>query len=347
MAPPKNPQGPMLEELRAEEARETTSAAPPGNVTSLAASRGNATGAARGNALSPNLSSRVLLFSGGYTPSLPKTPRAKTVLISGGTAGIGRALVEIFANNGFNVATFSSTDARVLATQAAFKTYPNVFVKKADIRDQKALSLLVEEAEQKFGPIEFLINNAAVTGPFLPNTEVSIAEREITLATNLTGLMDLTTIIQNKMNAAKIKDSVIVNLSSMAAEGIAGAGVYSASKAGVNAFTACIAEERKPFSSHFVFAFDPGPVDTDMQAKIRQADPEKFPFALIAIKLAQDKKLKSSRVVAEEIYFLMNDPKLFQAEVATVLSHTAVRAKMEGKATPMQETAKRRASVPW
>jgi len=267
--------------------------------------------------LNPDETHQVLSFSNGYTTSLPK----KTILISGGTAGIGLALVRIFAKNGFNVATFSSTAEKVLRTKKEFQAYPNVWVEQIDVRDAEKLSWFVPAVEKRFNsPIQFLINNAAITGPFLPNEEVLTEESNATLAINLSGSINLTRMVQKRIQKTGIPHSVIVNISSRTASGLASAAIYSASKAAVNAFSASIAAEHKP--PHFVFALDPGVVDTDMQTKIREADPKKFPFATKAIQMQQEGKLRHPHAIAEDIYLLIAYPRLFVAENNAVISPT-------------------------
>ena len=274
--------------------------------------------------LDPYKTRQMLSFSNGHIISLPK----KTILISGGTAGIGLALVRIFAKNGFNVATFSSTDEKVKRTQAEFKDQRNVLIEKIDIRNPVVLSIFVERVEREFGPVQFLINNAAVTGHFLPNEEVSEEDISEVTDVNVRGLQHLTGIVQQRIQATNTINSVTINLSSITAEGIAGIGSYSASKAAVNTFSASLAKEH-PFSSHFVFAFDPGPVDTDMQAKLRAADPKKIRLATTAEKWHKDGKLINPSKTAEQIYFLVTRPGLFSAENGTVLSHATVQEQME------------------
>jgi len=295
-------------------------------LTDILEAAEEARAAVEAKATTPSLppSNNALTFSGGHATNLPK----KTILISGGTAGIGLALVRIFAQNNFNVATFSSTDEKVRRAQAEFAAYPNVLIKKIDVRNEVDLAQFVTEVEQRFEPIQFLINNAAIPGPFLPNEEVFAKDSQMTFDVNFHGLMNLTRIAQNSMRIAHIKNSVIINLSSLAATGIAGAGSYSSSKAAVNIFSATLAKER-PFSSHFVFAFDPGPVDTNMQAEIRTIDPNKFRFGAIARKLYSDGKLANPSKTAEQLYFLITHPGLFSAANGTLLSHTTVQEKME------------------
>ena len=84
----------------------------------------------------------------------------KTVLITGGARGIGKAIAEKFAQNGYNVVInySKSEEAAYRMTQ----TYPNVRAFKADISNKKEVQALIDFAEKEFKHVDILINNAGI-----------------------------------------------------------------------------------------------------------------------------------------------------------------------------------------
>jgi NAD(P)-dependent dehydrogenase (short-subunit alcohol dehydrogenase family) len=109
---------------------------------------------------------------------------------------------------------------------------------------------------------------------------------------------------------AENKRGVIVNISSGSAVGLSGLSLYGATKGGINSFTSAIAKEHPDLIS--VCAFNPGHVDTRLQADIRQTDPSKFPSSKTWTELHSRGELINPLDSDEQIFFLTNNPQLFQ-----------------------------------
>jgi NADP-dependent 3-hydroxy acid dehydrogenase YdfG len=134
---------------------------------------------------------------------------AKTVLITGSSAGIGRATAECFQQNGWNVvATMRSADAG--NQLAALK---NVLVTRLDVTDEASIAAAVEAAEKQFGGIDVLVNNAGfgVYG-LLEATPVENMRRQF--ETNVIGLLATTQAVLPGMR--KKQSGVVVNIGSVA-----------------------------------------------------------------------------------------------------------------------------------
>ena len=183
----------------------------------------------------------------------------KTVLITGGSRGIGRSMVYAFANNGYNVILnyLNSIDA---ANQVASE-FPNVLAYKADIANKKEVEAMVAFAKERFGQIDILINNAGVSCTGLIQ-DVTQEEWEKVLSINLTGVFNCTQAVLPDMIYRN--NGKIINISSV--WGMVGASnevAYSATKAGVIGFTKALAKEVGP-SNIKVNCIAPGIIMTDM-----------------------------------------------------------------------------------
>ena len=189
----------------------------------------------------------------------------KTVLVSGGSRGIGRAIVKSAAKAGHAVAfTYSRSDKEAMELVAELaESGVMVSAYKADNADGDALKRVADEVADTFGGIYALVNNAAISriAPLVDFTDEEISRM---LAVNLEGAIKLTKAVCPYMTAAQ--QGRIVNVSSV--WGVCGAScesVYSAAKGGLIAFTKAMAKELAP-SKITVNCVCPGVTDTDMNA---------------------------------------------------------------------------------
>lgn len=183
---------------------------------------------------------------------------AKTILVTGGSIGIGREDALAFAKEGHNIALTYYKDKEEAqqvvdlclkegATDAV-SVYLNL-MDSVSIRD--AVSLVV----RRFGRISVLINNAGVV-IWKPLAEQTIEEIEIQIRTNLEGMIKLT------KECLPYIDEAIVNVSSRAGlDGYENITAYCASKWGVRGFTKALAEELPELD---IYAVNPGATATRM-----------------------------------------------------------------------------------
>jgi NAD(P)-dependent dehydrogenase (short-subunit alcohol dehydrogenase family) len=248
-----------------------------------------------------------------------------SILISGGTSGIGLELVRFYLKKGCRVATFGSSSDILERLRSEFEGCPHLVVKRVQGEQQEELSSFVQEAEAKLGPIGVLINNAAVAGPLGPIGEATSQEIRNTVFVNLIGPISLTSLLVERMKRRRIQ-GLIVNISSEKANGVQGASVYGATKAGLNAFSVAVAKEYEQ-DGISIFVFSPGPVDTPMQAQIRCTDPQKFPTAAQMIQLKQQDQLTSPKTSAEQIAFLVSRRDYFPS--GSIFNHKEVAEQMK------------------
>jgi short-subunit dehydrogenase len=171
----------------------------------------------------------------------------KNVVISGATKGLGRAIAEIFAENGYNIAVCARTKSDLAAMKKDFsKKYPNIqlLAKQADMRKPKDCVAFGEFIKKNWTHIAVLINNAGV---FLPGTMSEEAEGtlEKLIETNLYSAYHLTRNLLPTMVAQG--QGHIFNMCSIASiVAYPSGGSYSISKFALLGFSKVLREEMKP-----------------------------------------------------------------------------------------------------
>ena len=185
----------------------------------------------------------------------------KVALVTGGSRGIGRALVEAFSEAGYSVVfTYSTSEgvAQALVEQLG----PTVTGLQADVRDFDRATQVVAETIAKYGAISVLVNNAGIKkdGPLMKMDPASWRD---VIDTNLNGTFNYSRAAVGGMLRT---GGAIVNVTSVSGViGMAGQTNYSASKAGVIGLTKALAKEIARFGVR-VNAVAPGFIDTDMTA---------------------------------------------------------------------------------
>lgn len=228
----------------------------------------------------------------------------KTVLITGGTRGIGRATALIFAQNGWNVA-FTYVKNAKLANDLCneIKTFGvNVFAVKCDAANSVDCNRAVEMTYERFGDLTALVNNAGISQTKLV-IDMSDDDWKNMFDINANGVFYMSrSAIRYMLNKSH---SAIVNVTSM--WGRCGASCeahYSASKAAVIGFTQALAKELGP-SGIRVNAIAPGVIMTDMNAHLTDEDikalAEETPLCRVG----------SAEEVARAIYFFASDESSF------------------------------------
>jgi 3-oxoacyl-[acyl-carrier protein] reductase len=188
----------------------------------------------------------------------------KKALVTGGSGGIGAAICEVLANEGYYVYigySSSREKAEILAEKIGGEPL------KIDVSDSESINSAVKIA----GEIDLLVNNAGISEIDL-FTSISAEKSSRIMAVNLVGAMELT----RKILPAMInrKSGCIINISSMLGEVGASCEVdYSASKAGLIGFTKALAKEVAP-SGIRVNCVSPGFIMTEMNSRFSAEDLE-------------------------------------------------------------------------
>lgn len=169
----------------------------------------------------------------------PACPRV--VVVSGGSRGLGAAIVSQCYGQGWTIATFSRSPSAFITDVERADRDGRMFWRAVDGRDSSALQDFVVSVGDRFGGIDALINNAGI-GKFGAFPLMPLADLDETIAANLRANIVLTRLITPGMVARG--GGAIVNISSVnAVRGNGGVAVYSATKAGLDGFTRALARE--------------------------------------------------------------------------------------------------------
>jgi len=193
----------------------------------------------------------------------------KIVLVTGGSRGIGRAIVELFAAQGADVTFFyrdnaAAADEVVSTARAAGR---KVAAEKVDIRDSAACAAAVDRLAESGGTIDILVNNA---GAIRDNQLAAFDDEDVreVLDTNVGGVFNVTRAVVPHMIVRR--SGKIINIGSVSgAKGGRGQTNYAASKGAIDAFTRALAVELAP-RKITVNCVAPGVIETDMSADVRE-----------------------------------------------------------------------------
>lgn len=199
-----------------------------------------------------------------------------TALVTGATEGIGRAIVFALGRAGHTVGVCARTPAKLeaLLTDLAAEGITAAGL-PCDVGDPAQVAALVAHVTERLGPVEVLVNNAGI-GVLKPFAELSLAEWDGVMATNLRGVYLVTSAVLPGMRARRRGD--VINISSLAGKrGFAGGTAYSASKHALMGFSESLNLEVRKDGVRVV-AVCPGSVDTKIihAQTLFERDPDKI-----------------------------------------------------------------------
>lgn len=193
----------------------------------------------------------------------------KTVIVTGGSRGIGRETCKLFASNGYSVVVnYNSSEEAAKALSRELGDAPHILC-KADVSNSAAVEKMVREAYNKFGKIDVLINNAAIAEQKL-FCDITDEDWRKIMGVNLNGAFYGSRAVLPYMISQK--SGSIVNVSSI--WGLVGGSCevhYSASKAALIGMTKALAKEVGP-SGVRVNAVAPGITETDMMFDLDESE---------------------------------------------------------------------------
>ena len=225
----------------------------------------------------------------------------KVVLITGGSRGIGEKIAERFAQAGYNlIINYVSNIENVEELETKIKGNANIEILfiQSDVTNFESCENMVNEAIEKFGHIDVLVNNAGITKDTLL-MRMKEEDFDKVINVNLKGTYNVTKNVIPYM--MKQKYGKIVNISSVVGvSGNAGQANYAASKAGIIGFTKSVAKE---LASRNILAncVAPGFIKTDMTDVLSDSVKESINSQIPL------KKMGTAKEVANAVYFLGNE----------------------------------------
>lgn len=229
------------------------------------------------------------------------------VFITGAYKGIGKAVAELYVQNGYTVVASDkelSTDCFYVkdARQELYKV-------KMDVADSSEISRVVEFVEKEIGPIDILIHVAGVFQLKFVE-KISLEDWNHMFQINATGVFQVTQAVSEKMKN-RMKGSIVVVSSNASKYPRMGMAAYAASKAAASMYTKCLALELSKYQIRCNI-ISPGSTDTDMQRQLWNGA-ETVPESVLKGSLDTYRlgiplhKIAKPEEIAEVIYFLASE----------------------------------------
>ncbi len=220
----------------------------------------------------------------------------RVALVTGAARGIGYAIADRLATAGATVAIADLDPPTVPSSTLSLAL-------KADVSGSEDVTRMVNTVLGRLGQIDILVNNAGVVGPEAPVRDLSEADWDRVISTNLKGVFLCSRAVVPHM--AKRKRGAIVSIASISGkEGNANMAAYSVSKAGVICFTKALAKEVLDDNIR-VNCVAPALIETEMTLSL---DPERA--AVLTSKIPMGRLGKPGEVAAL-VHFLASDEATF------------------------------------
>lgn len=195
----------------------------------------------------------------------------KTIIITGGSKGIGKKLVYELAKQKYNIVlnyNKSEKEANEIKEDLKKQGY-SVEIYQADVKNREEINKMIEFTQNTFGHIDVLINNAGIS-QIKPFASITEEDWDNMINTNLKSIYYTSQAVLSSM--LQKQKGLIINISSI--WGVIGGSCevhYSTAKAGMNGFTKALAKELGP-SNIRVNAIAPGIIDTSMNQELTEDD---------------------------------------------------------------------------
>lgn len=201
----------------------------------------------------------------------------KVALVTGASRGIGKAIALAYARAGARLVICARGEENLRRTADEIESTGGVVRwKTADLTKVRETRRVVRAAEQDYGGLDIVVNNASILGPRVPIVSYPLSSWEAVLENNLTAVFLVCKEALNVMIPRR--QGSIINVSSgVGRVGRARWGAYAVSKFGVEALTQILAEETR--EQHIrVNAVNPGGTRTEMRARAYpEEDPQSLP----------------------------------------------------------------------
>ena len=222
------------------------------------------------------------------------------IIVTGASKGLGRAIAILLAKNGNTVIAIARQSSELQEVGEVLKSLSTGSIAlPCDIGNHSDINSVTEEIFSRFKHISGIVHNAGIISPIKGMLDVDRSGWERAIQVNLIGVQDLTNSLEPIIGGDK--HTRIVTISSGAAKrSIHGWSSYCVSKAGLDMWTNCLAEEgaNRNISA---LAIAPGIVDTSMQAEIRDAEEINFPLLSNFIDYHRNGELEKPETIAAKL----------------------------------------------
>ena len=238
----------------------------------------------------------------------------KIAIVTGGSKGIGAALVRRYALNDFFIYSLSRTAA---------SPHPSVTSILIDLSDPTNATEVFDDLLEKVktqNPLEIVfINNAGSLGEMTPIEKNTPAGIQKTIALNTTTPICLSSSFVKKLKECKASKRILNISSGAAKKPYEGWTVYCSSKTGLDMATRAMAleqnSEKEPVKINGIY---PGVVETGMQRQIRNTSQKEFKNVKRFIELKDNNELLTPSEVADKIYYLDTDAVLKNGTIVDI-----------------------------
>ena len=221
-------------------------------------------------------------------------------LVTGASKGIGKSIALSIARNGSPVIALARQSVELESVKSELlELQPDSIIIACDLGDGPQIIDAVAKVSSKFGHLSGIVHNAGTIHPIENMMDADIQNWANSIQVNLIGVQDLTS--QLKASIGGHRHTRITTISSGAAKrSIHGWSAYCVSKAGLDMWSMCMAEEGVESNISSV-SIAPGIVDTGMQEDIRGANPDSFPSLKSFVGYYENGDLTNPDDVAEKL----------------------------------------------
>ncbi len=235
--------------------------------------------------------------------------KQKTILVTGASRGIGRAIAIKFAQNGYHVflnCRHSITELQEVQETINAKSIGSCDICIGDVGNSKSVKKIYEQIYQNFNHLDVLVNNAGIAHIGLLS-DMTDNEWQQLLDTNLSSVFYCSREAIPKMVSRKF--GKIVNISSMwGTVGASCEAAYSATKSGIHGLTKALAKELAP-SNIQVNAIACGAIETSMNAQLSAEEKSAFEEEIPAGRFGTPQE------VADMVWNLVNSPSYLTGQI--------------------------------
>ena len=227
-------------------------------------------------------------------------------LVTGASSGIGRLLSLELVNSGFSVIALSRESKHLASLGEELKLVDsNSMAIACDLSSSNDIAKASNAILESYQELSGIVHNAGVIDPIKPISEANFDDWNYLLQVNLLGVQDITQRLYGLIDGDS--HTRVTTISSGASKYPIGSwSAYCVSKAGLDMWTRCLAEEGQERNISAI-SVAPGIVDTNMQKNIRSSNPNDFPLHPHFVDYHKSGQLVTPEEVAKQLLDLVTN----------------------------------------